>query len=283
MTPAPLPEPTATLERIRDRLADLPGVVGIVLGGSRARGAASTDSDIDVGLYYDRATRPDFTEVLRAAADLDDDGRPAGHGTYGAWGPWINGGVWLKVNGIKTDILLRDAGRVEDVVRDAARGRFTTDYQPGHPHGFVSTIYAGEVYHNRILHDPEGRLAALRALVDPYPPRLATAVITQFCWEAGFSLDNAGAPARRGDLIQVAGLAYRAVACMNQVVFAYNARYLLNEKGALAEADRLPRTPADYRRRTESALSRLSPDPEELRGLIATLSDIHTELTAWDR
>lgn len=283
MTPVPLPEPAATLERVRDRLAQLPGVTGVVLGGSRARGAASADSDIDIGLYYDPADRPRFALVLRAAAELDDGGEPAGHGAYGAWGPWINGGVWLTVDGCRTDILLRDTGRVEQVVRDAARGRFTTDYQPGHPHGFVSTIYAGEVCHNRLLHDPEGRLAALRALVDPYPAPLAAAVVERFCWEAGFSLDNAVSPAGRGDLVQVAGLAHRAVSCMNQVVFAYNGRYLLNEKGALAEAAGLARTPADYRPRTEAALGRLSANAGELRRVVAGLSEIHAELAAWQR
>ena len=276
-----LPEPAATLRRVCGRLAKLPGITGIVLGGSRARGTAQADSDIDVGLYYDPTTRPDFQLVLAAAADLDDRGKPAGHGTYGEWGPWINGGVWLTVDGYKTDILLRDHVRVEEVVRDAAEGTFTTAYQPGHPHGFVSTIYAGEVFHNLPLHDPDGRLARLRALVDPYPRALADAVIVRFGWEAGFSLDNARSPARRGDLVQVAGLIYRAVACMNQVVFAHNRQFLLNEKGALAVAAELPRAPVDYRALTEVALSGLSTDPGELRVAVSALREIHSQLSGW--
>lgn len=281
--PTELPEPASALARIRDGLATLPGITGIALGGSRARGVACPDSDIDVGLYYDPATRPDFDLILAAAADLDDQGEPAGHGSYGEWGPWINGGVWLVVDGIKTDILLRDQTRVEKVVRDAAQGMVTTAYQPGHPHGFVSTIYAGEVCHNLSLYDPQGRLADLRALVSPYPDVLLEATVNQFGWEAGFSLDNARSPARRGDLVQVTGLLYRAVVCLNQMVFAHNGRFVLNEKGALAEASGMPRAPRDYQARVEAALTGLSIAPDVLQAAIDSLREIYDELTSWTK
>ena len=34
------------------RLAGVPGVVAVVLGGSRARGTGNAASDYDIGLYY---------------------------------------------------------------------------------------------------------------------------------------------------------------------------------------------------------------------------------------
>ncbi|MER5476096.1 nucleotidyltransferase domain-containing protein [Streptomyces sp. NPDC002734] len=275
-------EPTsapAAVARIRDRLARLPGVTGVVLGGSHARGAARPDSDLDIGLYYDPAARPGFDLVLAAAAELDDHGAPLGHGAYGEWGPWINGGVWLIVDGTKTDILLRDHDRVDTVLRQAAEGTITVDHQPGHPHGFVSTIYAGEVRHNVPLHDPRGRLAASRALVDPYPAALREAVEGRFGWEAGFSLANAGSPARRGDITQVTGLLYQAVACMNQVVFARNGRFVVNEKGATAEADALPVRPERYRERIEAALGGLSTDPSVLTAAVDALRAVHDDLS----
>ena len=39
-------------QTIADRLGQIDGVVAVVLGGSRARGTASPDSDIDLGIYY---------------------------------------------------------------------------------------------------------------------------------------------------------------------------------------------------------------------------------------
>jgi predicted nucleotidyltransferase len=96
------------LARVRDSLGSVPGVVALALGGSRARGTAYEDSDVDIGLYYEPARRPDFDELYAAAAELDDRGVPDGYGSYGEWGPWVNGGLWLQVAGKRMDILLRD-------------------------------------------------------------------------------------------------------------------------------------------------------------------------------
>lgn len=46
------PEKQAILDAITARLAAVPGVVAIVLGGSYARGTARPDSDLDVAMYY---------------------------------------------------------------------------------------------------------------------------------------------------------------------------------------------------------------------------------------
>ena len=42
----------AELSSIADRLLAVSGIVGVTLGGSRARGAALPESDVDLGLYY---------------------------------------------------------------------------------------------------------------------------------------------------------------------------------------------------------------------------------------
>ena len=41
------------IEQITEELREIPGVIGVVLGGSRAKGTAKPDSDIDIGIYYD--------------------------------------------------------------------------------------------------------------------------------------------------------------------------------------------------------------------------------------
>jgi hypothetical protein len=141
------------------------------------------------------------------------DGRRSG-------GPWINGGGWLTIGGVEVDLLYRDLGRVRSVIADARQGRFSMNYQPGHPHGFCSTIWMGEV-------------ATCRPFFDS---------LARFGWEVDFAIDNAEIAARRAERTHIAGCAYRALCCVAQVLFALNGRYLINEKGAVAEAATWPIT-----------------------------------------
>jgi len=49
---------TRSVEYLAERLAAVPGVVAVTLGGSRAVGAAVEGSDWDFGLYYRGALDP---------------------------------------------------------------------------------------------------------------------------------------------------------------------------------------------------------------------------------
>ena len=82
-------------QRIADQLGRIDGVVAVALGGSRARGTARADSDIDLGVYYRPAQRPSVQALRRLAAEIDDRHQPDLVTDYGEWGPWINGGAWL--------------------------------------------------------------------------------------------------------------------------------------------------------------------------------------------
>ncbi len=163
----------------------------------------------------------------------------------GEWGPWINGGGWLKIGGKKVDLLYRDLAKVRAVVAEGKAGRVAMDYQPGHPHGFCSAILIGEAALGRSLCDRAGDLAAVKRDALPYPDSLRRAVIAKFHWEIGFAIDNAELAIGRGDTTHVAGSAHRALCCLAQVLFALNRRYLINEKGALAEAASFETTIAD--------------------------------------
>ena len=89
-----------------------------------------------------------------------------------AWGPWINGGAWLQIEGRRVDWLYRDLGLVAETVAECRAGRPACYYQPGHPHGLHSHIYTGEVHYCRPLVDSSGDLAALKAITAQYPPGL---------------------------------------------------------------------------------------------------------------
>src|SRR6516162_5375801 len=73
---APLPPAPAwvdeTCRLVAARVAPIKGIQAIALGGSRARGTAREDSDIDLGLYYDPRTPFAIAPLDRAACELDD-------------------------------------------------------------------------------------------------------------------------------------------------------------------------------------------------------------------
>ena len=92
------------------------------------------------------------------------------------------------------------------------------------------------------MHDPSGIIAGIKAKTSPYPRALRDALIRRFQWEVLFSIENAELAVPRGDSTHIAGCTYRALACIGQVLFAINERYLINEKGALTEAAAFPVT-----------------------------------------
>lgn len=268
------------LDTLVHALQGVPGIAAIVLGGSRARGTAAPTSDIDLGIYYEPAEPPDLAALRQVAARVDDQRRAEAVTAIGAWGPWINGGAWLTVQGIAVDLLYRDLGRVERVIEACCAGQIEVAYQPGHPHAFVSAIYMAEVALCQPLWDPAGRIATLKASTHPYPPALKTTLVGRFLWEAGFSLANARKGVQRQDVAYVAGCCFRTVACLAQALFALNERYLMNEKGAVAAADGFSLAPAHLAARVTEALAGLAADEQRLTHAIDTLAALVREAEA---
>jgi hypothetical protein len=273
----PEPTPEQTVERVAARLATVGGVVGLALGGSRARGPAAPGADIDIGIYYRGEDAPNLEMLKAATRDLDDRGEPDGFGAYGEWGPWINGGAWLRVDGFKTDLLFREIGRVEAVLEDCEAGRLVTAYQPGHPHCFANHIYAGEVHDNVVLRDADGTMARLRERTDPYPEPLADAVMRTLGWESSFALETAGTAATRGDVAYVNGCLFRAIACMVQTLFAANRTYLVNEKGSVARVAKLARRPERFAERVGELLATADASPAGLERALAAAIELQQD------
>jgi predicted nucleotidyltransferase len=230
------------LARLVPALASVPGIDAIVLGGSRARGTAKPFSDYDLGLYTTASRQIDTDRLLHVVRTLVDEPEAAEVTPVGEWGPWIVGGAWLSVAGRKVDLLYRDSDAVARVIDSCRSGHISMDYQAGHPHGFCSAIWMGEIALCRPLHDPKRTIAELKSRCTPYPKPLRDAIIRRFRWEILFSIENGELAATRTDQTHVAGCAFRALACIGQVLFALNERYLINEKGALEEAATSPVT-----------------------------------------
>jgi hypothetical protein len=100
----------------------------------------------------------------------------------------------------------------------------------------------GEVASCVPLLDPQEVIADLKIDTQPYPLALKEALIARFQWEIVFSIENAELALSRNEQTYIAGCVYRALSCIAQVLFAVNGRYLINEKGALAETETFPVT-----------------------------------------
>lgn len=260
--------------RIAERLGRIDGVAAVALGGSWARDQAHPDSDIDLGIYYHPERRPAIAALRALAAELDDRGDAGTVTNFGEWGPWVNGGAWLRIEGRKVDWLYRDLAVVRRTIDECRAGQTSVTYTPGHPHGFHNHMYLGEVHYCQPLHDPGEELAALKRLTTEYPPLLKRALIDKHLWEAKFALDTAEKSAARGDVFHVAGSLFRCAACLIQALFALNEQYFVNEKGSVRTVESFALHPAGFEETVSAVLAHPGSDPEELSASIRRFDEL---------
>ncbi|GAB2445112.1 nucleotidyltransferase domain-containing protein [Streptosporangium sandarakinum] len=263
------------LEALAGRMAEVPGVVAVVLGGSRARGTHRPDSDLDLGLYY--RGEPDVT-ALRALA-VQEAGEQAELTAPGGWGPWVNGGGWLTVGGHRVDWIYRDLDRVHRIWADCREGRYEIGVQPGHPLGFYSHAYAGEVALCRVLADPGGELTDLRERTRAYPPALGDA-LADGMWEADFCVELARYGVSGADPAYAAGCLFRAVGVACQALHGHAGRWLINEKGMVASAGRLPAAPGGFAVRAERLLGHVGEPAERIAETVTEAATLMSEVRA---
>ena len=249
----------ATIADLTARLCLIEGVVGVVLGGSRARGAALPDSDVDLGVYYRRPLDVEAVAALAASVSEGDAQVTA----PGGWGPWVDGGGWLTVEGTAVDFIYRDLDRVRAACSEAQEGRYTFHFQIGHPLGVPDIAYAGEIAVARVLADPTGAVHRVQESVLEMPAALRTALVGGL-WEAGFLLGAIRKSARRGDATYVAGCVYRVVGVCLHALHGHAGRWLINDKGAVASAAALPGMPADFAPAVHAILGAVGTTPGEL-------------------
>src|SRR6478735_6184702 len=254
-----------TLRRMVDELTGVHGVLGVVLGGSRARGDALPTSDVDLGVYYEGT--PDTAGLSRLASRWS--GRDVTVGEPGSWGPWVDAGGWLEVEGTAVDWILRDVDRVAAQTDRARRGEFAFHAQAGHPLGFLDVSYAGELATGVVLADPSGRLASLRRDVTAYPHALRDAVVGAL-WEADFLLGAAGKGVARADTTYVALALAQAILLCAHALHADAGRWVTNEKGLVPAMAMLPAAPERFSRDAALALGALGTTEESLAAAIET-------------
>lgn len=247
------------LRALARRLVEVPSVVAVVLGGSRARGTHRPDSDFDLGLYY--RGELDVPALRSLAAQVADE--PAELTEPGGWGPWVNGGGWLTIRGRRVDWLYRDLDRVHRVWDDCRAGRYEVGAQAGHPLGFYSHAYAGEAALCRVLADPGGEVTALRQAARSYPAALGEALVAGL-WEADFAVRLAGYGTSGEDPAYAAGCLFRAIGVACQALHGHAGRWLINEKGMVASAGRLPAAPESFAARAQAVLGAIGTSRREI-------------------
>lgn len=98
-------------------------------------------------------------------------------------------------------------------------------------------------------------------------------------WEASFDIDIARKAVTRGDTAYVAGCLFRVVEVCALALHGHAGHWLINEKGAVASAGRLPEAPASFAERAHDVLAHLGTTPGELSGAIASAADLVADTT----
>lgn len=213
----PMPALPPTLDDLADRLAAMPGVTAVVLGGSRATGPGDAHSDWDLGVYYRGAVD---TSKLAALGEVHPPG---------SWGRIMNGGAWLSFGGEKVDVLLRDLDVVERWSARAGEGQYEVDALLGYLAGCPTYSLRAELSTCRLLRGALDRSPE-------FPDALAAAAPPRWRFHAAFSLEHARMRAERGDLAGAVGQAAKAAVESAHARLCSARAWVLNEKRILERA-----------------------------------------------
>jgi predicted nucleotidyltransferase len=209
------------LDLITDRLASLPTVEAVALGGSRAAGTHRPDSDWDFAIYYRGRFEPDSLRAL---------GWPGEVSEVGGWGGGVfNGGGWLEVDGRRVDVHYRDLDDVEHHLAEAQAGRFSIERLLFHLAGIPSYIVVAELAGNRVLHGTLPR--------PDYPEKLKQTAPGHWRNDANLTLGYARtAYAERGLLTETVGAIATATCMTAHAVLAARGEWVTNEKTLVERA-----------------------------------------------
>ncbi|GHJ03849.1 DNA polymerase subunit beta [Streptomyces olivaceus] len=248
--PAPARTDQAFLDTTADRLAALPAVRAVTLGGSRARGTHGPESDWDLAVYYRGAFDPDS---LRAV------GWPGEVSEIGAWGGGVfNGGAWLTIDERRVDVHYRDLDVVEHELVEAEEGRFGVEPLMFHLAGIPTYLVVAELAINEVLRGELPRPA--------YPQALSVTAPARWYGAATATLAYAGAGhAPRGAVTQVAGALAVATTQTAHAVLAARGEWVTNEKGLVGRAGLAG---------VDALVAGLTPEPRNLAHSVARAAEL---------
>lgn len=81
----------------------------------------------------------------------------------------------------------------------------------------------------------------------------------------------------KDDISYVAGHCFRTISCLNQVLFAVNEVYCINEKKAVAMVDDFHGKPENYKQKVDAAFSKLSSSQQSTREAVEIIRKLVTK------
>ncbi len=275
----------ALLQRLTTALTSEPGVAAIALGGSYARGHATPESDIDLVLYYTEAAPPDparLTQLISALhpAVSAESAAPA-FTAIGEWGPWVNGGAWLRFGEQRVDVLYRSLDQVRRVLTDCAEGRWELHWAQQPPFGYFSPAFIEELSIGVPLFDRTRGFTHLRSIARVYPGALRQRIVQEFLWSAEFNL-AAFAPkfVCDGNVFGLAGCTSRIAFQLLQVLFALNMRWPVPDRVALAATCTMAQVPERFSLRLTQVLGEVGTSTDAQERTLAQLRTLWQEVRA---
>ncbi len=200
--------------RLADRVAGLPGVEAVALGGSRALNTAMEASDWDFALYYRERFDADEVRQLGFEGVVFD--------VHGWGGGVMNGGAWLTIEGRRVDLHYRDLNDVEHWWREAEAGRYEKELLLFYAAGIPTYTVVAELAINSVLVGELPRPA--------YPAALSRSAAARWREDAMMSIGYARtALTHRGDVAVANGS--RALIELAHSRAARDRRWVVNEKG----------------------------------------------------
>lgn len=240
------------LDSIVNELTRISGVKAIVLGGSHAIGAATTQSDLDIGIYYFEAN-PFHKEDIKRVATNYAVSEPTVTGFY-EWGPWVNGGAWINTANGEVDFLYKNIDQITRTIENAKNGVWENNFEQQPPYGFSSIIFLAETQCSIVLYDPDGVVKQLKERVKQYPPKLKQSVVQQSLWSAEFTIWQAEKFADNKDTFNTVGCLARATKNIMMALFAINELYPLGDKRAVSILGKATIRPEGLQARIDSIL-----------------------------
>ncbi len=250
------------LNRIVQDLKVIPGVKALVLGGSFATGMATSSSDLDVGIYYTSNEPFDVLAITLVAEKYAHDSTLTVTNFY-EWGPWVNGGAWIKTTHGKVDFIYKNIDQITTTIENAKNGIWENHFEQQPPYGFSSIIFLAETQTCIPLYDPDGIIEKLKRDVKDYPAKLKQSVIQQSLWAAEFTIWHAEQFVEKRDMYNIVGCLTRAVKSIVSTLFALNELYPIGDKRAIDIIERTAIKPPHFKEKIEAILTADANAPEK--------------------